>query len=44
VFQDHPEDVYYDVCHFRELGNELLATPVAEAVLRALPAGGSGSR
>jgi hypothetical protein len=44
VFQDHPEDVYYDVCHFRELGNELLATPVAEAVLRALPAAGGVPR
>ncbi len=33
VFRDHPEDVYIDVCHFREHGNEILAEAVAQAFL-----------
>ena len=36
VFHDHPEDVYYDVCHFKEHGNEILAVAVAEALAKAL--------
>jgi hypothetical protein len=36
VFQDHPEDVYYDVCHFKEHGNEILAVAVAQALGDAL--------
>lgn len=36
VFRDHPEDVYVDVCHFREHGNEILAAAVAEAFLHSL--------
>jgi hypothetical protein len=36
VFQDHPEDIYYDVCHFKERGNEILAVAVAEALLKVL--------
>lgn len=36
VFQDHPEDVYYDVCHFGELGNEILAVAMAEELGKTL--------
>jgi len=36
VFADHPEDVYYDVCHFQQHGNDLLAVAVAEALLRSM--------
>ena len=36
VFADHPEDVYYDICHFREHGNEILAVTVADALLRSM--------
>jgi hypothetical protein len=36
VFLNHTEDLYYDVCHFTERGNEILAVPVAEALLRAM--------
>jgi hypothetical protein len=35
VFRDHPEDVYTDVCHFGERGNEILADSIAAALLRA---------
>lgn len=35
VFRDHPEDIYYDVCHFKEHGNAILAAAIAEALLRA---------
>jgi hypothetical protein len=30
--------IYYDVCHFKGLGNEILAARIAEAFLRTLPA------
>ncbi|MFN0006553.1 MAG: hypothetical protein ACKVXR_01495 [Planctomycetota bacterium] len=36
VFQDHPEDVYYDVCHFKEHGNEILAAAVAVELSKIL--------
>lgn len=36
VFQDHPEDIYYDVCHFQEHGNEILAVAMANALSKAL--------
>jgi hypothetical protein len=35
VFRDHPEDVYVDVCHFEEHGNEILADAIAAALLEA---------
>ena len=35
VLVDHPEDVYIDVCHFGEHGNEILAEAIARALLRA---------
>jgi hypothetical protein len=35
VFRDHPEDVYYDVCHFKEHGNAILAAAISDALLRA---------
>jgi hypothetical protein len=35
VFRDHPEDIYYDLCHFKEHGNAILAAAIAEALLRA---------
>jgi len=35
VLRDHPEDVYTDVCHFGEHGNEILADVIAGALLRA---------
>jgi hypothetical protein len=35
VFREHPEDVYVDVCHFREHGNEILAEAVAQAFLQS---------
>jgi hypothetical protein len=35
VLRDHPEDVYTDVCHFGEHGNEILADSIAGALLRA---------
>jgi hypothetical protein len=31
VFREHPEDIYVDVCHFREHGNEILAEAIAQA-------------
>lgn len=34
VFAGHDEDIYIDVCHFRERGNELFADAIAEAFLR----------
>jgi hypothetical protein len=33
VFSDHAEDIYYDVCHFKEHGNAILAAAVAKAFL-----------
>lgn len=35
VLRDHPEEVYTDVCHFGEHGNEILADAIAEALLGA---------
>jgi hypothetical protein len=35
ILQDHPEDVYTDVCHFGERGNFILADAIAGALLRA---------
>ncbi len=38
VFNDHAEDIYSDLCHFREHGNEILADAIAQAFLaKALP-------
>ena len=36
VFAGHPEDVYYDVCHFQQHGNDILAVAVAEALLESM--------
>jgi hypothetical protein len=36
VFRDRTEDIYYDVCHFKELGNDLLAIRVGEALRGAM--------
>jgi len=36
VFKDHPEDIYIDVCHFREHGNEILAEAIAQAFLERI--------
>ena len=36
VFAEVTEPLYYDPCHFRRPGNELVADPLAEAVLAAL--------
>lgn len=44
IFQDHPEDVYYDVCHFKEHGNEVLAAAMAEALGKVLAERGETSR
>jgi hypothetical protein len=33
TFQGHTEDIYVDVCHFRERGNELLAEAIARALI-----------
>jgi len=44
VFQEHPEDVYYDLCHFGQHGNEILAVPVAEALAKRLRERGEASR
>jgi hypothetical protein len=30
IFRDHPEDIYYDVCHFKEHGNDILGTAIGE--------------
>jgi len=38
AFVDLKTPVYYDVCHFKGLGNEILAARIAEAFLRTLPA------
>jgi hypothetical protein len=35
VFRDHPEDIYTDACHFGQLGNDLLADAIADALLEA---------
>lgn len=36
LFQDHPEDLYYDACHFGERGNEILADAVADRLVPML--------
>jgi hypothetical protein len=38
AFADVKVPIYYDVCHFKGLGNEILAARIAEAFLRTLPA------
>ena len=35
VFLGYDEDIYIDICHFRERGNELLADAIADAFLRS---------
>ncbi len=37
VFNDLQDPVYYDVCHFRRPGHELLAEAIAGAILSELP-------
>jgi len=34
VFRDHPEDIYYDLCHFGELGNDILGEAIGRELLR----------
>ncbi|HEV8113568.1 MAG TPA: hypothetical protein VGR31_12400 [Planctomycetota bacterium] len=34
VFKDHPEDVYYDVCHFAEHGNAILGEAIGKELAR----------
>src|SRR5260221_669806 len=34
IFRDHPEDVYYDICHFAEHGNEILGEAIARELAR----------
>jgi hypothetical protein len=36
VFRDHEEDLYFDMCHFGERGNEILAAAIAPRLLAAL--------
>ena len=38
AFVDVKVPVYYDHCHFKGLGNEIVAARIAEAFLRTLPA------
>jgi len=38
AFADVKAPVYYDACHFKGLGNEIVAARIAEAFLRTLPA------
>jgi hypothetical protein len=35
IFRDHPEDLYFDMCHFAERGNEILARAIAPELLAA---------
>ncbi|MBK7644267.1 MAG: hypothetical protein IPJ19_14695 [Planctomycetes bacterium] len=37
VFQEHTEDIYVDLCHFREHGNEIFAEAIAREFLARLP-------
>lgn len=37
VFRDHTEDLYFDMCHFGERGNEILSAAIAPRLLAALP-------
>jgi hypothetical protein len=36
VFRDHPEDLYVDMCHVSERGDEILARAIAPELLAAL--------
>jgi hypothetical protein len=36
IFRDRTEDLYFDMCHFGERGNEILARAIAPRVLTAL--------
>lgn len=42
-FADVTDTVYYDHCHFRGLGNEIVATRIAEALLASWPKAGGAS-
>jgi hypothetical protein len=42
-FADVTETVYYDHCHFHGLGNEIVATRIAEALLGSWPKSGGAS-
>jgi hypothetical protein len=37
IFRDHPEDVYYDLCHFAEHGNEILGSAIGEELAKIDP-------
>jgi hypothetical protein len=37
IFADHPEELYYDCCHFTAPGNALLAKEIGAELLRRLP-------
>ena len=36
IFRDHEEDLYFDMCHVGERGNEILAAAIAPRLLAAL--------
>jgi len=37
AFQDHPEWLFYDSCHFNEKGNEITAEILAAKIRQAFP-------
>jgi hypothetical protein len=43
AFADITQPIYFDFCHFKGLGNRVLANKIAEAYLQELPAGGARS-